>query len=93
MYLYCDLSALQSYSVEFCKDHVIPPCPDVCSTKKYLFQPAELFEAIFNLQGVGIVIDQVPNPLATESEAGNLTVCLVMTVVMEMLVMMVMMCW
>ena len=79
--------------MEFCKDYVIPPCPDVCSTKKYLFQPAELFEAIFNLQGVGIVIDQVPNPLATESEAGNLTVCLVMTVVMEMLVMMCWRCW
>ena len=82
--------------MEFCKDHVIPPCPDVCSTKKYLFQPAELFEAIFNLQGVGIVTDMVPNPLAAESEAGNLSVCLVMTVVLVMLwrmVMMVMMCW
>ena len=59
---------------------MIPPCHDVCSTKKYLSQPAQLFEAIFNLQGVGIVIDKVPNPLTVESEAGNLSVCLVMTV-------------
>ena len=71
--------------MDFCKDYVIPPCPDVCSTKKYLFQPAQLFEAIFNLQGVGIVIDKVPNPLTVESEAGNLSVCLVMTVVLVVL--------
>ena len=37
------------------------------------------------------MIDKVPNPLTVESEAGNLSVCLVMTVVMEMLVMLVIM--